>query len=144
MVNQSYAFGNDTYSCEFGIYKNTYNNEYILGTTFLRNFYLTMNYGAPYYQPAPIGLAVNAGAPSGTEIYLSGSDLNSELPGWAIALMVITSIFLLVLTACLIKKARDDKKAKQVQEAKAVLESQFGNGDPNEAIKPLTENDDAN
>jgi len=74
-------------------------NMYVLGDTFIRNFYSVFNYST--YE---VGLAVNTSAPKGTAISGQG------LTGWAIACIVLACILLLIIivfcvTRC-IKKRR--------------------------------------
>lgn len=79
-------------------------NMYILGDTFIRNFYSVFD-----YQRNQIGLAVSASAPEGVSI----SDFH--LTGWEIAAIVLLCIlFLVCVILCVLKCIKKRKAKKQL------------------------------
>lgn len=93
------------------------NNMYILGDTFIRNYYAVFN-----YSELQVGLAVSATAPSGVEIsddVTSNTNSGSSLTPLEITAIVLASILALLILIFVIMTCRNKRRQKAINKAVA-------------------------
>lgn len=128
----------ESYPCMFtNVYNEIvvgYSNQYILGASFLRNYYTVLN-----YTTNEIGLAISTSAPTGVDLTGNAlptptptpspddddndSDDEEELDTWEIILIVLGGCIVLaalVFGICKASQARAEKRDAQIAEAQAM------------------------